>query len=442
MKNLILLLAIILAMGTAYAQEGLGKRIIQRSKDQTINRAENRSADGVETGLNKVEEGVGNLFRKKGKNDRNNPGQEEQRFEEYEENEQNENRAKNNQRADRGTPAATRRIVDSKFDFIAGEKVIAYENFERVNLGDFPVDWNTDAGGEVVELEGTGKKWLLPARDGLFVPDFINKLPENFTLEFDVTVSEDFSNNMSGLLVVFVKSMADRMTYNKHFNEDPQVYLNIHPLPNGLQYSYKAIGTTGTPLTNQNSMNGELDQIYHIAMWRQNQRLRVYVDEEKILDLPRAFATGIDYAFLMGTYYWSGELYFSDLKIAAGAPPDTRSKLMTDGKLVTNSITFDVNSDVLKASSYGFLKELAETLRQNPSVRVKVIGHTDSDGNERTNLDLSKRRASAVKNALVRDFSIDASRIETDGKGQSEPVVPNSTPQGKAQNRRVEFIKL
>jgi len=73
---------------------------------------------------------------------------------------------------------------------------------------------------------------------------------------------------------------------------------------------------------------------------------------------------------------------------------------------------------------------------------VKIIGHTDSDGGAADNVNLSKRRAEAVKLELVKDFGIDASRLQTDGKGASEPIASNSTTQGKANNRRVEFLKL
>jgi outer membrane protein OmpA-like peptidoglycan-associated protein len=72
----------------------------------------------------------------------------------------------------------------------------------------------------------------------------------------------------------------------------------------------------------------------------------------------------------------------------------------------------------------------------------KIVGHTDADGNYASNLDLSKRRALSVKNELVKTFGIDASRLETDGMGETKPVALNDTPSNKALNRRVEFIKL
>jgi outer membrane protein OmpA-like peptidoglycan-associated protein len=119
-----------------------------------------------------------------------------------------------------------------------------------------------------------------------------------------------------------------------------------------------------------------------------------------------------------------------------------RSKLITDGKLVTYGIYFDVNKAVVKPESHGTLKGIADILKENPDVRVKIIGHTDSDGADAANLDLSKRRGATVKEALVKDFGIDASRLESDGMGETQPMAPNDTPVNKALNRRVELIKL
>jgi len=94
------------------------------------------------------------------------------------------------------------------------------------------------------------------------------------------------------------------------------------------------------------------------------------------------------------------------------------------------------------SESYGILKEIAGLLEESPSTRVKIIGHTDTDGNEMSNLLLSQQRAAAVKAALVNALGIKPERLETDGKGQTKPIADNKTKEGKAQNRRVEFIKL
>jgi hypothetical protein len=96
----------------------------------------------------------------------------------------------------------------------------------------------------------------------------------------------------------------------------------------------------------------------------------------------------------------------------------------------------------VKPASYGAAKAIADVLKENSTVLIRIIGHTDTDGNAADNLDLSKRRAIAVKNYLVSEFKIAPSRIETDGKGQTEPLVSNNSAEGKATNRRVEFLKI
>jgi len=118
------------------------------------------------------------------------------------------------------------------------------------------------------------------------------------------------------------------------------------------------------------------------------------------------------------------------------------NKLLTEGKLISYGINFDSGKDIVKPASYGAAKAIADVLKENPNMRVRIIGHTDTDGNAANNLDLSKRRATAVKNYLVSEFKIEPSRIETNGKGQTEPLAPNNTEEGKAKNRRVEFVKI
>jgi OOP family OmpA-OmpF porin len=180
-------------------------------------------------------------------------------------------------------------------------------------------------------------------------------------------------------------------------------------------------------------------------MWRQKQRLRVYLNEEKIMDVPRAFAADKKYntlLFMTGrTHSDKDRFLISNLRLAVGQP-DTRHKLLNEGKFVTSGILFDVNSATIRGESFGALKDIAEVLKANASVKVKIVGHTDNDGDDASNLDLSKRRAESVKKALANEFGIESSRLETDGKGESQPVDKNNTSEGKSNNRRVEFIKL
>ena len=84
---------------------------------------------------------------------------------------------------------------------------------------------------------------------------------------------------------------------------------------------------------------------------------------------------------------------------------------------------------------------MAQALAANPALKLQIEGHTDSTGNAEQNLDLSKRRAESVKVVLVSQFQVDAARLTTMGLGATKPIDSNDTPQGRAQNRRVEFVR-
>ena len=129
-----------------------------------------------------------------------------------------------------------------------------------------------------------------------------------------------------------------------------------------------------------------------------------------------------------------------NIRIAKGGV-DLYDKLLTDGKIVTTGIRFDVNKATIKPESMGVINEIAKLMKDHSDLKFSVEGHTDSDGDDASNQNLSEARASSVKNALV-DLGIDASRLETKGFGESKPVSDNTTPEGKANNRRVEFVKI
>jgi outer membrane protein OmpA-like peptidoglycan-associated protein len=185
------------------------------------------------------------------------------------------------------------------------------------------------------------------------------------------------------------------------------------------------------------------ENVNHVIIWVQNRRVRIYHQGEKVLDMPTNLYDDSKFSRLAFQLYRgaSSSSYVTNVKITT-ASPDTRNKLLTEGKLVTYGIYFDVNKDVVKPESYGTLNDIAKTLNEVPDVKVKIVGHTDADGQDAANLDLSKRRAGAVKNELVKSFSVKGDRLITDGMGESQPVAPNDTPSNKALNRRVEFIKM
>jgi outer membrane protein OmpA-like peptidoglycan-associated protein len=81
-------------------------------------------------------------------------------------------------------------------------------------------------------------------------------------------------------------------------------------------------------------------------------------------------------------------------------------------------------------------------LTDDPALKLEIDGHTDSDGADAANLDLSQKRADSVRTYLVANYKIDTSRLSTKGLGETKPIDANTTPEGKANNRRVEFVKM
>jgi OOP family OmpA-OmpF porin len=335
----------------------------------------------------------------------------------------------------------------SKFDFVPGEKIVAIEDFMQDVIGDFPAKWNTDASGEIVTISGQTGRWLKLTKAGFFMPEFVTEVPDNATVELDLLAPPGFAG---GFPLEIVLAEANRKNVGDWESGANHVVVTAFPGGGGGDETQGvstatvrqdgADGMSNNVNTKQLALNGKA---MHIAVWRQRQRVRVYMNEEKVWDIPRAVSASAklnSLLFHIGGGCGNCEYYLGNLRVAAGAP-DTRNKLLTEGRWVTHGILFDVNSDKIKGESYGALKEIAGVLMENAAVRIQIVGHTDSDGDAALNMDLSKRRAASVKAALTREFAIDAGRMDTDGKGATQPIDKNDNPAGKANNRRVEFIK-
>lgn len=120
---------------------------------------------------------------------------------------------------------------------------------------------------------------------------------------------------------------------------------------------------------------------------------------------------------------------------AAGVQVDIKGCEIKE-EITLRGVNFESNSDRLLASATGVLNDAAATLRKNPSIKVEVAGHTDSDGTAAHNEGLSSRRATTVRDFLVNN-GVAANRLSVRGYGESQPIANNTTAAGKAQNRRV-----
>jgi len=328
----------------------------------------------------------------------------------------------------------------SRFDFVPGEKVLFFDDFSQDAVGDFPALWTANAPGEINTLSIAPGKWFnLNNSEGNYFLQKRITFPKNFIIEFDIVPKKTGGRIAAGLLL-YGESKATEMDNNPHPG-NCGLMISIEK-GNWNTWAYKT-GESGNMTGSSTVDPVEQEKVNHVIIWVQNRRVRIYHKQAKVMDIPTNLYDGTTFnrvCFRLSRGASCGS-YISNFRITDAAP-DTRSKLITEGKLVSYGIYFDVNKDVVKPESYGTLKSIADVLIENPEVRIQIIGHTDSDGSDAANLDLSRRRAAAVKNEFSQTFGIDAARMQTDGKGESQPVAGNDSPSNKALNRRVEFIKL
>jgi outer membrane protein OmpA-like peptidoglycan-associated protein len=155
--------------------------------------------------------------------------------------------------------------------------------------------------------------------------------------------------------------------------------------------------------------------------------------------------------FSVETEFWEDHVdYITNIRLAKGGVElyDRNAQSMTPiekaiqetGKFVTNNILFDTGKATLKQESMIEIMKVADYMKKNPNVRFEVQGHTDNQGSDKINDPLSQQRAEAIVKALE-GLGVDGFNLKAVGKGSHEPIADNKTEAGRAQNRRVVFIK-
>ncbi|PWH84524.1 OmpA family protein [Algibacter marinivivus] len=335
--------------------------------------------------------------------------------------------------------------VYSKYDFVPGDKLLFFDNFANDFVGDFPSKWNTNASGEVVKVGNKGKWFELKTGYGVFyIPD-LKDLPEDYTIEFDI-LTKGISQQTSSTARFFVI-----LSDNDEFNNGTNHYAKVSiPLGQYSAFSFRASNffnrSNGAINTD---IKADIRKVIlnqpHIAISVTKKRYRLWVNQTKYIDIPRFIEQENVLKYLkfhLNNLKDNQEhLYITNLKVAEGGV-DLRRKLLSEGKISTNGILFDSGSANIQPQSLGIIRQISQVLMQDENIKLNIVGHTDADGTEDSNLKLSKARADAVKNALINIYKVSGDRLQTDGKGESEPVGDNSSSDGKAQNRRVEFIKI
>lgn len=317
-------------------------------------------------------------------------------------------------------------LKSTKIDFIPGERTVFYDDISDMAEDEPPPHWKVR--GDAVELRTGGGVHQLTITGHSSLTSAPIVFPENFTFEVDEVFSPETKSWPNADWQFLTKDGHAVATLGTGAR------LQDHILNFGANDNKGHLGGKDVP-------NIDFTQPVRIAFWVQNKRIRVYVNGDRVLDVNETDVPPPSQLYVD----FNGGAASADVGLrrvrVAESTPDFSTVIGATGKFVTHGINFDTDSDRLKPESAPILKQVAGGLEKNPNLKLEIDGYTDSVGDAAHNLDLSKRRAEAVRSVLLSQFGIDAGRLTSSGFGQTKPIGSNDTPDGRAQNRRVEFVK-
>jgi outer membrane protein OmpA-like peptidoglycan-associated protein len=304
------------------------------------------------------------------------------------------------------------------YDFVPGTRPLFVEDFARDNVGDFPRRLElVDGNFEVAEWQGG--RTLRQTTEGEIIIKLPETLPEQFTMEFEATPS--YNNNW--MVIKFDEKAPQDIRFRSYGDKGQGGVWG------GTQ---QASGETAGPV-----QRGEL---YRGRIMADGKYVKVYMNDTRIANVPNANLGRSNEIRIQAYSTVESPMFLSNLRVMAGGKK-LYDALAESGRVATQGIYFDTNSDRIRPESTATLKEIGTMLQEHADLKLTIEGHTDNTGNAQANLDLSQRRAAAVSAFLTSTYKIDASRLSAAGIGDKNPAAPNTTPEGRQQNRRVELVK-
>ena len=349
-----------------------------------------------------------------------------------------------------GEAAATTQTAKS--DFERGSVILFQDDFNNEQVGEFPSKWDIQREGNAETAVINGQKYLSFTTEYNFVEPLMENmksyLPDVFTIEWDVFCSKGGDYGSSEIQLIFDMGDNDRVgefgfTYRSD-NPDGWTQLRIRK-PNSEDNVY------GDNKWEELKSIIKVGQWNHFAVSFNKRALKIYINDNRVVNLPNVQAPERFKFWSNGDYKYVGftnvllcagakELYERETTNLSEAAKAVEQAIAQTGKFVTNNILFDTGKATIKPESEPEIDKVAEYMKANPTARFEVQGHTDSQGSDKVNDPLSQERAEAVVKALEAK-GVDPFNLRAVGKGSHEPVADNSTDAGRAQNRRVEFIK-
>jgi OOP family OmpA-OmpF porin len=423
-------LIFILILFAGFSLQAQVKSVQQEAEKQGTRRVNKKIDQGINKGLDKLEDGIGSLFGKKKKKKKK--GQEQQTNEVQPAQDQNSTSGNKENIPSTGNARVANKpnVQWSKFDFVPGDEVIFEDgpSTDEEN-GEFPSRWDLFQGGaEIVEVDGEPVITFITAIGNMhskgIVPYLKNAnedyLPEVFTIEFDVYFNANIYNER------FYLTLHDRKNQNR--NKISQLTIFVNQL---------RMGTSEGDLEGKTRSNrDEIAGWRHISIAYTEGKLKAYSEDQRLINIPHLEGNPTGITLAAG---YEG-MYLKNIRIAKGGVK-YYDRVLSDGKIIVNGIRFDVNKATIKPESNGAINEIYQLMKKQTDLNFSVEGHTDSDGDDTRNQTLSEQRGKAVMERLV-SLGISSNRLKSAGWGESKPIGENGTPEGKANNRRVEFVKF
>lgn len=303
------------------------------------------------------------------------------------------------------------------YDFVPGNRVLFAEDFADEKVGDPASRIKLLSGNSEVATVG-GNKMLRATSFTSYMIPLPEKLPERFTLEFDAK-----HNGGWDVSVFFVPDGARDGLATFYTSE---IYGGV---------------MTKTGKFGSGPSEDLAGQMYHVRLMVDGAKAKLYLNGKRVANVPDAPFGRANGVWIDVGADEDRPALIDNIRVAE-SPTTLFDVLMAKGRVATQGILFDTNSDVLRPESLPTLQQIGDMLTANPQLKLLIEGHTDNVGGDATNLTLSDRRAAAVRTYLIAKYSIDQNRLQSKGFGASKPTAPNTTAEGRQMNRRVELVKL
>ena len=421
-KRMMIALALFFAMSTGISAQGWLNKLKDKATQKITNKIDSNVDKGMDKVLDKAEDEATGVV--KGKTSKG------------------EKAAEVDVPTQEADPVAA-----TSSDFKRGSVILFQDDVTAEQVGEFPSKWDMFSG--TVETKTLGGVKAINPTDNAQIQPLIKEqgayLPEEFTIEYDFYYwpsNDDVGLNDIKLILAVTK---DRSEYpgEGHDVGDLTAFVLKHGVCNTYEHDYMFNG----------NKDGAFEYSFkkgwnHVALSFNKRALKVYFNDKRVVNLPRVNQP--TWMCFQVPFEYKNLTFIRNVVIAKGAVAlyDRNEQSMTavekaiqeTGKFVTNNILFKTGKADLLPESMEEIQKVADYMKKNPRARFEVQGHTDNQGSDAINDPLSQKRAEAVVKALA-DLGVDDFNLKAVGKGSHEPVADNKTEEGRAKNRRVEFIK-